>query len=243
MWIRKDEVTALSAKLRQAIDGETVEFRDNQEGPLSLLKNDLRTLVAQLGAERDAANTAQADLAKYMEDISHQLKTPVTSMMLMADLLEGAPPERQAEFLANIRESLARMDWLLDTLLKLARLDAGAVTFEPQPVQTQVLLEAALRPLAIMLDVQDQQVVLRNDHILFCDRRWTVEALTNLIKTGCEASPGCDRPLRDHEARPGLYLSALRAVPNLHRCGARLSCAHTYFYPHHQLVRTPSADG
>ena len=189
MWIRKDEVTALSAKLRQAIDGESVEFRDNQEGALSLLRNDLHTLVAQLGAERDAANAAQADLAKYMEDISHQLKTPVTSMMLMADLLEGAPPERQAEFLANIRESLARMDWLLDTLLKLARLDAGAVTFEPQPVQTQVLLEAALRPLAIMLDVQDQQVVLRNDHILFCDRRWTVEALTNLIKNGCEASP------------------------------------------------------
>lgn len=126
MWVRKQELEALSSTLRQAINGEPVEFRDNQEGTLSLLKNDLHTLVAQLGAERDAANAARLEFAEYMENISHQLKTPVTSMMLMADLLESAPPERQEEFLTNIRMSLARMDWLVDTLLKLAKLDAGA---------------------------------------------------------------------------------------------------------------------
>lgn len=189
VWISKQELAALSTELRRAINGETVEFRDNQEGALSVLKNDLHTLVTQLSAERDAADAARAEFAEYMENITHQLKTPVTSMMLMADLLEAAPPERQEEFLANIRTSLARMNWLVDTLLKLAKLDAGAVQFERAAVTAQTLVEAALSPLAILLDVQDQQVALANDAVLHCDKRWTVEALTNLLKNACEASP------------------------------------------------------
>ena len=189
MWISKTELAALSTELRRAINGETVEFRDNQEGALSLLKNDLHTLVTQLSAERDAADAARTEFAEYMENITHQLKTPVTSMMLMADLLEAAPPERQEEFLANIRTSLARMDWLVGTLLKLAKLDAGAVQFERAAVTAQALVDAALAPLAILLDVQAQQVVLAQDATLHCDRRWTVEALTNLLKNACEASP------------------------------------------------------
>ena len=189
VWISKQELAALSTELRRAINGETVEFRDNQEGALSVLKNDLHTLVTQFSAERDAADAARAEFAEYMENITHQLKTPVTSMMLMADLLEAAPPERQEEFLANIRTSLARMNWLVDTLLKLAKLDAGAVQFERAAVTAQTLVEAALSPLAILLDVQDQQVALANDAVLHCDKRWTVEALTNLLKNACEASP------------------------------------------------------
>lgn len=189
MWISKQELAALSTELRRAINGEAVEFRDNQEGALSVLKNDLHTLVTQLSAERDAADAARTEFAEYMENITHQLKTPVTSMMLMADLLEAAPPERQEEFLANIRTSLARMNWLVDTLLKLAKLDAGAVQFERAAVTAQALVEAALSPLAILLDVQDQQVALANDAVLHCDKRWTVEALTNLLKNACEASP------------------------------------------------------
>lgn len=202
VWISKGELAALSAELRRAINGEAVEFRDNQEGALSVLKNDLHTLVTQLSAERDAADAARTEFAEYMENITHQLKTPVTSMMLMADLLEAAPPERQEEFLANIRTSLARMNWLVDTLLKLAKLDAGAVQFERAAVTAQALVEAALSPLAILLDVQDQQVALANDAVLHCDKRWTVEALTNLLKNACEASPSGSTILVDAGENP-----------------------------------------
>lgn len=202
MWISKGELAALSAELRRATSGEAVEFRDNQEGPLSVLKNDLHILVAQLSAERDAANAARAEFAEYMENITHQLKTPVTSMMLMADLLEAAPPERQEEFLTNIRTSLARMDWLVGTLLKLAKLDAGTVQFERTAVTAQALVDAALAPLAILLDVQDQQVALANDAVLHCDKRWTVEALTNLLKNACEASPSGSTILVDAGENP-----------------------------------------
>lgn len=224
MWVSKTELEQLSAELRRAINGESVEFRSNQEGALSLLRNDLHTFAAQLGAERDAANAAKVEFAEYMENISHQLKTPVTSMMLMTDLLEAAPPERQEEFLANIRMSLARVDWLVGTLLKLAKLDAGAVQFEPQALSAKTLLDAALGPLAILLDVREQQVVLVQDGMLHCDRRWTVEALTNIIKNACEASPtgstivvDCgENPLYEwvsvEDAGPGLSRAEMAAL-------------------------------
>lgn len=224
MWVSKTELEQLSSELRRAINGESVEFRSNQEGALSLLRNDLHTFAAQLGAERDAANAAKVEFAEYMENISHQLKTPVTSMMLMTDLLEAAPPERQEEFLANIRMSLARVDWLVGTLLKLAKLDAGAVQFEPQTLSAKTLLDAALGPLAILLDVREQQVVLVQDGMLHCDRRWTVEALTNIIKNACEASPtgstivvDCgENPLYEwvsvEDAGPGLSRAEMAAL-------------------------------
>lgn len=224
MWVSKTELEQLSSELRRAINGESVEFRSNQEGALSLLRNDLHTFAAQLGAECDAANAAKVEFAEYMENISHQLKTPVTSMMLMTDLLEAAPPERQEEFLANIRMSLARVDWLVGTLLKLAKLDAGAVQFEPQALSAKTLLDAALGPLAILLDVREQQVVLVQDGMLHCDRRWTVEALTNIIKNACEASPtgstivvDCgENPLYEwvsvEDAGPGLSRAEMAAL-------------------------------
>lgn len=224
MWVSKTELEQLSSELRRAINGESVEFRSNQEGALSLLRNDLHTFAAQLGAERDAANAARLEFAEYMENISHQLKTPVTSMMLMTDLLEAAPPERQEEFLTNIRMSLARVDWLVGTLLKLAKLDAGAVQFEPQALSAKTLLDAALGPLAILLDVREQQVVLVQDGMLHCDRRWTVEALTNIIKNACEASPpgstivvDCgENPLYEwvsvEDAGPGLSRAEMAAL-------------------------------
>lgn len=220
MWVNKTELEQLSSELRRAINGESVEFRSNQEGALSLLRNDLHTFAAQLGAERDAANAAKVEFAEYMENISHQLKTPVTSMMLMTDLLEAAPPERQEEFLANIRMSLARVDWLVGTLLKLAKLDAGAVQFEPQALSAKTLLDAALGPLAILLDVREQQVVLVQDGMLHCDRRWTVEALTNIIKNACEASPTGSTIVVDCGENP-LYewVSVEDAGPGLSRAG------------------------
>lgn len=189
MWIRQSELVALSTEVRHAIDGEAVEFRDNKEGALSLLKNDLHSLVTQLSAERDAASAAQAAFAEHMENITHQLKTPVTSMMLMADLLEAAPPDRREEFLANMRASMAHVNWLVDTLLKLSKLDASVVCFERTAVSARELIEAALTPLAILFDVQAQQVVFEGDVTLHCDKRWTVEALTNLLKNACEVSP------------------------------------------------------
>lgn len=110
MLIKKSEVTELSNNIRKAIDGQMVDFRDNREGAWSILKNDIHTLVSLKSENVDAFSRERDLMAESLANISHQLKTPLTSMMLMADLLETAPGDKQAEFIANIKIGLTRME-------------------------------------------------------------------------------------------------------------------------------------
>ena len=119
-------------------------------------------------------------------DISHQIKTPLTSIGIMTDLLENAPLAKQAEFSANIRKSLNRVEWLVSALLKMAKLDAGTVEFARGNVPSAELIKLALEPLSIMLDVKKQHVVVSGEADILCDRRWTAEALTNIVKNASE---------------------------------------------------------
>jgi signal transduction histidine kinase len=222
--ISKREIETLSADVRRIIDGQDVDLRDNREGTLSLLKNDIHTLAKLKNEQVDALQADRDALKDALANISHQLKTPLTSMMIMADLLENdraqdAPaPDKQAEFIANIKTGLARTEWLVSSLLKMAKLDAGAVEFTRTRVSARTLVELALEPLQILLDVKNQRVTVVGEtelkgtsqnplhtslrHIdsqsdaqavsrgaLYCDIRWTAEALTNILKNASEYSP------------------------------------------------------
>lgn len=189
MLIKKSEITELSDNIRSAIDGKNIDLRDNREGAWSMLKNDINTLVHIKNEQMEAAKHERDLLAEYLADISHQLKTPITSMMIMADLLDAAPEDKRAEFAGNIKISLTRMEWLVTALLKMARLDSGAVDFSMVTISGSELLESALQPLEILLDVKSQTVELSEDVELYCDKRWTAEALTNLLKNASEYSP------------------------------------------------------
>ena len=95
MWIRKKELRALSEAVRKAIDGQDVDLRDNKEGELSILKNDIHTLIQIEKEQKEYEKKEKEVLAKYLADISHQIKTPLTSTMLLAHLLPDAPKEMQ----------------------------------------------------------------------------------------------------------------------------------------------------
>lgn len=110
-------------------------------------------------------------------------------MMIMADLLEDAGPEKQEEFIHNIRFSLNKMEWLVGALLKMAKLDAHAVDFIKKDVQVSELVEAVKPSVAILLDINNQTLELKNDSVINCDKRWTMEALTNIVKNAIEYSP------------------------------------------------------
>ncbi|RBP66029.1 signal transduction histidine kinase [Alkalibaculum bacchi] len=189
MLIKKKEIIELSDNIRSAIDGKDIDFRDNREGPFSILRNDINTLVHIKNEQMNSAQLERDLLADYLADISHQLKTPITSMMIMAELLDTAPVDKQKEFIGNIKISLVHMEWLVSTLLKMARLDSGAVDFSRVTIQAGELIKSALKPLGILLDVKNQSVEILNDTELSCDKRWTVEALTNLLKNASEYSP------------------------------------------------------
>jgi len=187
--IKKNEIITLSENIRKVIDGQTVEFRDNKEGPLSILKNDIHTFVTIKSQQMNYAVLEHELLTEYIVNISHQLKTPLTSIQIMVELLETAPPEKQAEFIYNIKKSLAHMDWLTTALLKMARLDSGMIEFSFTSLNVSKLLKIAIEPLDIVLDIKNQTVALLHDIELLCDNHWMAEALTNLIKNASEHSP------------------------------------------------------
>lgn len=189
MWIRKREIEQLSEFVKGYISGEEIDIRDNKEGAFSVLKNDIYSLVTRKNEQIKATEAERDILSEYMADISHQLKTPITSMMIMADLIEDAEPKKQAEFVHNIKFSLNKMEWLVGTLLKMAKIDAHAVTFSKTDVKVSELIQTLTPSVNILLDVNNQTLKVESDCTINCDKRWTVEALTNIIKNAIEHSP------------------------------------------------------
>ncbi|MCL2567958.1 MAG: HAMP domain-containing histidine kinase [Oscillospiraceae bacterium] len=189
MWIRRGEIEALSLDIRRIIDGQDVDLRVSEEGVWNILRNDIHILAKLKQEQVKVLQQDKALLKDTLADISHQLKTPLTSMMIMVDLLEGAPPDVQAEFLQNIKTGLQRTEWLVSTLLKMAKLEAGAVVFAREAVSSSELIEQALAPLQIQLELKGQRVELQGEAELYCDRRWTAEALGNILKNASEHSP------------------------------------------------------
>jgi signal transduction histidine kinase len=187
--IRKRKITSLSADIRKIIDGQKIDLRENQEGVWGILKNDIHTLVTLKSEEANALQKQRNIMSDTLANISHQLKTPLTSIMIMADILEQSATDQQIEFIGNIKTGLTRMEWLVSALLKMAKLDAGAVEFTAESIHTRELIPLALEPLQILLDIKDQNIAITSETELFCDKRWTAEALTNVIKNASEYTP------------------------------------------------------
>ena len=189
MWIRKTTIEKLLADVKKLIAGEELDLRDNREGPLKILKNDIHTLVTYKKEQVEILQQERDILKNMLADISHQLKTPLTSMMIMSELLEDAPPEKQVELVSNIQSSLYRTEWLISALLKMAKLDAKAVEFKEETITSNDLIETAMLPLNIQLELKDQELEIIGSHELRCDKRWTAEALGNIIKNASEHGP------------------------------------------------------
>lgn len=205
MWIRKKEIERLSEFVKGFLSGEEADIRDNKEGAFSVLKNDIYSLVTTKNEQLKATEAERDILAEYMADISHQLKTPITSMMIMTDLLEDDAPEKRTEFIHNIKLSLNKLEWLVGALLKMAKLDAHAIPFSKKNVKVSELVEAVKPSVNILLDINNQTIELANDCVINCDKRWTVEALTNIIKNAIEHSPNDSRIEMDSGENPLYY--------------------------------------
>jgi len=189
VWIKKSEIKKLSDDIRKIIDGKKIELRDNREGVWGILKNDIHTLANLKNEQVDSLQRERDVMKDTLANISHQIKTPLSSMMIMSELLENAPLDKQAEFLSNIKIGITRLEWLASALLKMAKLDAGAVEFLCAEINANALVNLALEPLQILLDIKNQSVEISGEIKLFCDKRWTAEALTNVIKNASEYSP------------------------------------------------------
>lgn len=197
LWVtarRYRELARLSGYLAAIRRGDySLDVRDNREGELSILKNDIYKMALRLGEQAELLQKDKKYLADSLADISHQLKTPLTSLLVMTDLLadEGLPSHKRAEFTTAIRDQLQRIEWLVTALLKLSRIDAGAVVFRQDELALSGLLSRALAPLRIPMELKNQSLSLVGaEGVFLCgDENWLCEALVNILKNGVEHTP------------------------------------------------------
>ena len=191
---RYRQIGELSGYLKRISTGEySLDVRDNEEGELSILKSELYKMTVMLSENAGLLQREKTELADSLADISHQLKTPLTSMMVMADLLQDAqlPAAKREEFTERIRAQLERIQWLVSSLLKMSKLDAGVVTFRLEAVPVRSLLEKAAAPLLIPIELKTQFLLYDGDSAARCrcDPHWTAEALLNILKNCMEHTP------------------------------------------------------
>ncbi len=190
---RYRNLARLSDYLRRVNGGdEALELPDHAEGELSILKSEIYKVTVSLKERGERQKWEKLRLADALSDISHQFKTPLTSLSVMTDLLlEGGLDEgRRAVFTGQLRAQLERLKWLTDALLKLSRLDADAVAFRQRPVAAEELIARACEPLRIPAELKGQTLDVRADGgSITCDPGWTAEALTNILKNCVEHTP------------------------------------------------------
>ncbi|MBS4218809.1 HAMP domain-containing histidine kinase [Bacillus sp. FJAT-49711] len=188
---RYREIEHLSSYLRQITSGNySLDIRDNHEGELSILKNDIYKVTLMLSEQSSLLQKDKVQLTDAISDISHQLKTPLTSMMVMSDLLSDAelPKEKRMEFTRNIRVQLERIEWLVSSLLKLSKIDAGTVQFKKDKVIMQKLIHAAMQSVLIPIDIKEQTISIEGEKSVsfMGDSNWTMEAIINILKNCVE---------------------------------------------------------
>ncbi len=169
-----------------------LDIIDNDEGSLSALKNDIYKITVMLKEQNEVLKQDKMKLANNLADISHQLKTPLTSMLIMSDLLqnEDLSKEDRKKFLDVIRSQLKRIEWLVSSLLKMAKLDARTVDFKKEKIYADDLILKAVEPVNMLMKNKNQQFILTGDNpILEIDINWTSEALLNILKNCCEHTP------------------------------------------------------
>ncbi|WP_211339094.1 sensor histidine kinase [Salana multivorans] len=184
------------AELTHQIDialhqGTDFRFDSLEEGELSVLQSEIHKLLLRVQEQNAALRREKEHLSDSLADIAHQLRTPLTSatitMSLIAD--QGDPEERRA-LTRQAEDLLSRMDWLLTSLLKLSRLDAGVVSFQDTSVYVSELIDEAIQPLLVLLDIRDVSwhADIPETASLHGDPRWIGESIRNVLKNCIESA-------------------------------------------------------
>ena len=175
-----------------------LDIQDNSDDELSGLKNEVYKLTVFFREQAECASANRRALADSVADISHQLKTPLTSVRVLLDNLSGnedMDTDTRHRFLEEISAQISSVTWLVTTLLKLSRLDAGVVELEEKPLQLQALaadicdrleLNAEWRQVELCVEIPGQITVKG-------DEQWLTEAFLNVVKNAVEHSDACGK--------------------------------------------------
>lgn len=186
---RMKTVKDINAYLSRVLTGDySLDIFDNSEGEISILKNNIYKVVVMLKSTNEELSKEKLALASSLADITHQLKTPLTSITVMTDLLENEQnEEKRAQLLEIIKTQTEKMNWLTATLLKLSRLDADAAEFNFAQIKISDVISASIKPFLLSLDLKNIRLTDDFDDFEFNgDIIWTSEAVKNIIKNCIE---------------------------------------------------------
>lgn len=192
-YYRYRKLQKLSSDLdKLLISGTPLPIREYSEGELSILANQIQKMALRLTESAEAIKADKVYLADSLADISHQLRTPLTAMTLTTSMLRNPDltDEKRMELTGELRSLLTRTDWLVETLLKISKLDAGTVKLAKDTVSVSELISRSAAPTAIPMDLRNQTLVVNCDGESFIgDLIWSAEALGNILKNCMEHTP------------------------------------------------------
>lgn len=171
-------------------EGRNFEMKNrNQEGQIGLLKTELIKMINILKEKVELLNNEKIFLNEVISDISHQLKTPMTSLIILNDLMyEDLPKETKIEFLDKIKSQLNRMEWLIKSMLKLSKVEAKVIDFEKKEVKVSELIKKSISPSLIPMEIKNIELTVNGDENIsyIGDINWSCEAFINIIKNCVE---------------------------------------------------------
>ncbi len=170
-----------------------LKLDDISEDKLSILKQEIYKTTIMLKENAENSLKDKMDLKNSLQDISHQLKTPLTSINIMLDNIIDDPDmdiEVRQDFIRNIKREIKNISFLVQSLLKLSKFDSNTISFVRNKTKVKNILDESLQNVSNLCDLKDINIEVSNKckKEIFCDLKWQVEAITNIIKNAVEYS-------------------------------------------------------
>lgn len=163
------------------------------EDELSILKNEIYKTTIMLKESAENSNKDKLNLKKSLEDISHQLKTPLTSILVMLDNIIEDPDmdiNIRNDFVRDIKRNVVNINFLVQALLKLSKFDANTVHFIKQENDLKAIIKESIKNVSPLCDLRNINIEFnaKDKSKIVCDAKWQIEAITNIIKNAIDHS-------------------------------------------------------
>ena len=170
-----------------------IDINDVSEDKLSILKHEIYKTTVMLKENTEKGNQDKINLKKSLQDISHQLKTPLTSSIIMLDnIIDDLENdiEIKPEFIKKVKKDISKISFLIQSILKLSMFESNTITFIRKEIPVKKIINSSIENIENLCDLKNIKIVVkdRSKKKIYCDYRWQVEALTNILKNAVDYS-------------------------------------------------------
>ena len=170
-----------------------LNIEENTEDELSILKNELYKITIKLKEVAENSQKDKTTLKDSLSDISHQIKTPITSILIMLDNIlsdKNMPEDIKKDFIKDIKREIVNIKFLVESILKLSKIDSNSIKFIKKEVFIKDIINEAVKNVSMLSELKNIEIIVLGDDSIktICDLKWQVEAITNILKNCIEHS-------------------------------------------------------